>query len=82
MRLLLVVASVAALGGCRVVMTPGHIYVKPIHPVVVISAGHVHSDHCGHYYHRGSWHHYEGHRHARGCGHHYRGGRWCHAEDD
>jgi hypothetical protein len=44
--------------------------------VVVIDRGHVHSHHCGHYWHRGNWHHLASHVHGDGCGHHHREGRW------
>ena len=37
---------------------------------------HIHSDHCGHFQHRGAWYHSHGHRHGPGCGHHFRGGFW------
>jgi len=35
-----------------------------------------HSDDCGHYSHKGKWHHNQGHRHGHNCGHHYNGGIW------
>jgi hypothetical protein len=35
-----------------------------------------HSDTCGHYRHKGTWHYSEGHRHGPNCGHHYDAGVW------
>jgi len=35
-----------------------------------------HSDSCGHYSHKGKWHHSEGHKHGHNCGHHLNGGLW------
>src|SRR5687767_10956401 len=70
--LALSLAAAAALGsaGC-VVRAHGH-----GHTAVVISAGHFHSDHCGHYYWRGGWYIMNSHRHSVGCGHLYRSGIW------
>ncbi|HEX7898793.1 MAG TPA: hypothetical protein VF950_13600 [Planctomycetota bacterium] len=48
-------------------------------PALSIEAGHVHSDHCGHYHYRGGWYHSR-HSHGPGCGHHYRGGMWVHID--
>jgi hypothetical protein len=67
-----------ALSGCIVHAHRGHGHVHG--PPVVIAAGHVHSAHCGHYYHRGNWHHHHGHVHAAGCGHLFRGGIWIIAD--
>jgi hypothetical protein len=53
----------------------GHIH----GPAVSIEAGHVHSDHCGHYHWQGRWHHAR-HVHGHGCGHHYRSGVWVHID--
>jgi hypothetical protein len=44
--------------------------------VVVVERGHVHTAHCGHYWHRGSWYHAAAHVHGDGCGHVHREGRW------
>lgn len=64
----------AAATGCIVARHGRHHHVYG--PSVVIGAGHVHSDHCGHFYHGGHWYHSHGHRHVVGCGHVYRGGMW------
>ena len=48
----------------------------PPHGAVIIESGHVHSEWCGHYYHRGSWYIVAAHRHGPGCGHIFRGGVW------
>lgn len=61
----------AAAAGCRVHVRPGHFGVR-----VDIPVGHVHTDHCGHYYHGGHWYHHHNHHHGHGCGHMYRGGMW------
>ena len=45
---------------------------------VVVPVGHIHDDHCGHYYHRDRWYHHSRHRHGRDCGHVFIGGRWTH----
>ena len=37
--------------------------------VVVVRKGHVHSDKCGHYLHKGRWYHVERHVHGKRCGH-------------
>lgn len=63
-----------ATGGCIVARHGNHHHVYG--PAVVIGAGHIHSDHCGHFQHRGAWYHSHGHRHGPGCGHHFRGGFW------
>lgn len=70
---ILILAGAAA--GC-VVRTDGHGHHRIYGPAVVIGAGHVHSDHCGHFHHGGHWYHSHGHRHGPGCGHHWRGGMW------
>jgi len=44
--------------------------------VAVIPSGHTHSDHCGHYSNRGTWHHQANHRHGDGCGHLFVSGSW------
>lgn len=61
--------------GCVVHGRSGHIH----GPALSIEAGHVHSDHCGHYSYRGNWHHSK-HVHGHGCGHHYRSGVWVHID--
>ncbi len=65
----LLAAGVLALPGC-VVHGHGH------GSAVVITSGHLHSDHCGHYYWRGGWYLMSSHHHAHNCGHVYRGGLW------
>ena len=69
--ILLLVAATAS--GCR-----RHVIVheKANGDVVVIERGHIHSDHCGHYYHGGHWRFSSGHVHQHGCGHVHRGGMW------
>jgi hypothetical protein len=71
--LLLVLASASTLGACR-----RHVVVHetPRGDVVVIERGHIHSHHCGHYFHRGHWYVAHGHVHAHGCGHVHRDGIW------
>lgn len=80
------VAVCAGLGaGCLVHRGPGGLlHVHPLipHPRVVISAGHVHSAHCGHYHWRGSWYHWNGHVHGPHCGHVLRGGLWIRVDND
>lgn len=68
---LLLVAATAS--GCR-----RHVIVheKKNGDIVVIERGHIHSDHCGHFFHGGHWRHHHGHVHRHGCGHHFRGGIW------
>ncbi|MEK7729508.1 MAG: hypothetical protein AAB354_13925 [candidate division KSB1 bacterium] len=44
--------------------------------VVVIEAGHAHSEHCGHYRHGNRWYFVKSHRHGQRCGHHFVGGVW------
>lgn len=67
--------AAATSSGCR-----RHVVVHERHDhdpdVVVIERGHVHTDHCGHFFHRGHWRHHHGHVHRHGCGHHFRGGLW------
>ncbi len=48
----------------------------PVGTVVVIDRGHVHSEHCGHYWYNGRWYHHTAHRHGQGCGHVYHDGAW------
>jgi len=68
--LLLLVAATAA--GCR-----RHVIIhEKDGDVVVIERGHIHSDHCGHFFHGGHWRYHNGHVHRAGCGHHFRGGIW------
>lgn len=69
----LLVLAAAAASGCR-----RHVLVHEHgdRDVVVIERGHVHTDHCGHFFHRGHWRHHHGHVHRHGCGHHLRGGLW------
>jgi hypothetical protein len=70
----LALAALLGTSGCIV-----HAHRPPPPPhrdVVVIERGHVHSDHCGHYYHRGGWYHSQGHVHGASCGHVFRGGLW------
>lgn len=59
---------------------PGHgkVKVKVHHhgPAVVIKKTHLHSAHCGHYRHKGKWHHHHGHVHGHRCGHVLRRGIW------
>lgn len=64
--LLLLVTMSMGLSGC----------VAPRHRVVVIEAGHAHTDHCGHYRHGNRWHFKKGHKHGHRCGHHFVGGVW------
>jgi hypothetical protein len=64
--LLLLVTISTSFSGC----------VAPRHRVVVIEAGHAHTDHCGHYFHRGRWRFARGHHHGPRCGHHFVGGVW------
>ena len=49
---------------------------EPDGDVVVVERAHVHSHHCGHYYHRGHWRHVRNHIHGHGCGHVHRDGVW------
>jgi len=79
MRAFLIMAASAALAGCVVHVRPLHshvVYHEPPaeHRAPVVE--HVHTDHCGHYYHNGGWFIHTGHVHGAGCGHHYHGGRW------
>ena len=64
----------AGLSGC-VVHGHGHGRVRT-GVEVTVPVGHIHSDHCGHYYHGNRWYHHGSHRHGHGCGHVYVGGRW------
>jgi len=53
----------------------------PIHgETVVVVQGHVHNDHCGHFYYNGGWYMSNGHHHGPGCGHVNQGGRWVFVE--
>lgn len=70
----LIAATLLLASGCVAHGHGRHAHVRG--PAVVIEAGHLHDDHCGHYHWRGSWHHSHGHRHHAHCGHHYRGGVW------
>ena len=73
----LAMALVAVLGLSACAVRTGVYVGHPHHAkVVVIERGHAHTDHCGHYFHEGQWHHWEGHHHGPGCGHCNRGGRW------
>ena len=63
-------AAIAFFGGC-IVETAHH-----PHERVVIEAGHVHSETCGHYYAGGQWYWAQSHHHGPGCGHVFRGGVW------
>ena len=78
MKTLVILATLAlaatATGGCLVARHGNHHHVYG--PAVAIGVRHVHSDHCGHFYHGGSWYHSHGHRHVVGCGHVWRGGMW------
>ena len=79
MKTLMIVAAAllaAVTGGC-VVHSHGPAHRHHVYgPAVVVGAGHVHSDHCGHYRHGDYWYHSHNHRHGHGCGHVYRGGFW------
>ena len=74
MMILAALALTAAATGCVVARHGRHHHVYG--PAVTIGAGHIHSDHCGHFHHGGHWYHSHGHRHVAGCGHVYRGGMW------
>jgi len=75
MRILLAAAVLVGVGsGCVVHGRGGHHRVYG--PSIQIEAGHVHSDHCGHYSHGSSWYVKHDHRHGPGCGHAHRGGVW------
>ncbi len=71
MRKALALAAILGMSGCIV-----HAHGHPPGKVVVVEKGHVHTDHCGHYHHRGGWYHSAGHVHQAGCGHQFRGGIW------
>jgi hypothetical protein len=75
MRTLILLAgllALAATASCR-----RHVVIRERDgDVVVIERGHIHSDHCGHWFHRGRWHHHAGHVHKHGCGHVHRDGLW------
>src|SRR5436190_13307101 len=47
---------------------------------VVVVQGHVHNDHCGHFFYNGGWYMSNGHHHGPGCGHVNQGGRWVFVE--
>jgi hypothetical protein len=70
MKLLLAAVAAIGLSGC--IVHRGHVH----GPAVVIGRDHRHDDHCGHYFHKGNWHHHPGHIHRAGCGHLFRGGIW------
>ena len=72
MKMLLILAMVmatAAVSGC-------HMHGRNGGSVSVEPASCSHSDSCGHYSHKGKWHHSEGHKHGGNCGHQYNGGIW------
>ena len=59
----------------------------PVHPChghgrvhtgveVTVPVAHIHTDHCGHYYHGNTVYHMQGHRHGPGCGHNWNGKLW------
>lgn len=74
MTILLAGFAGAGLSGCVV---HGHGYGHGHAGIeVTIPVAHVHTDHCGHYYHRDRWYHHSDHRHGPGCGHVYIAGRW------
>jgi len=71
MKVLLILALVtasAAVSGCVAHGRNGSVSVSP--------AACSHSDSCGHYSHKGKWHHSEGHKHGHNCGHQLNGGIW------
>jgi hypothetical protein len=74
MILAILAVATAAAGGCIVEAHPHHHRVYG--PAVVIGAGHVHSEMCGHFYYGGHWYYSSGHRHVVGCGHVWRDGMW------
>lgn len=77
MRRVLALAAAVLLGACLagcIIRAHGHPHGGGM--AVVIPHGHVHSAHCGHYFHKGKWYHWHGHRHGPGCGHILRGGVW------
>ena len=79
MKKLMILATLAVItaftaGGCIIETHPHHHRVYG--PAVVIGAGHVHSEVCGHFWYGGHWYYTEGHRHVVGCGHVWRGGMW------
>ena len=77
------VLALVAGTGCLIHRGPGGLlHIHPLHPRVVISAGHVHSAHCGHYHWRGAWYHWGGHVHGPHCGHVLRGGVWLRLDND
>ena len=43
---------------------------------IVVTGGHAHSAHCGHYYQGGSWYKLAHHTHGPRCGHYFKGGIW------
>ena len=72
MKLLALLLLALGAAGCR-----RHVVVHEADgDVVVIERGHVHSHHCGHYFHRGHWRYARGHVHAHGCGHVHRDNVW------
>ena len=77
MRLLLLTLPLLA-AGCVVHGHGRHGYVHG--PSVSITAGHIHDDHCGHYYWRGNWHQHSSHVHGHDCGHIFRGGMWVYID--
>lgn len=74
MRLWIAVLVLGLAAGCVVHGHGRHAHVHG--PPVAVEIGHVHDDHCGHYYWKGRWHGHAGHRHHHGCGHHFRSGVW------
>jgi len=75
--MLALVALAGGLGGCIIHdHGPYGYHHRYYGPAVVVEAGHVHSEYCGHYYYGGSWYISHHHRHGPGCGHVYRSGMW------
>lgn len=73
---LLILGSVAAVvvAGCTPYYHPQSFGYGHNGSPVLLARDHVHSDYCGHYWHRGQWFHISGHTHGSGCGHFLRQG--------
>jgi hypothetical protein len=90
---LLAITAILMVPGCIVVRDPyrgtgpRHVVVddddnyrvSPNGTVWVAERGHIHSDHCGHFWHNGTWYASRGHVHGPSCGHSYVEGVWVHA---
>ncbi len=67
---LVFLGSLSLLAGCS-----GNT-VRPEGAQVIISAEHVHSRYCGHYFFDGHWYYLPQHKHGVDCGHEFVDGVW------